>query len=843
MTYKSLLLLAAVLPHPLAAQTAPAISAAPAPASQTRQAETAVSDTPALPAPTQVDAEVEEILVSVGRQRGAVEGDIQPEVQLGPRDIRALGAGSISDLIDALGPELRSGRGRSDGPPVVLVDGRRTSGFQEIRNLPPEAIERVDILPEEVALRYGYRADQRVINFVLRQRFRAVTVQLEPKFATDGGRPTMEAEGNILRIRNGTRISIEGQYEHQSMLRESWRDVLVDPATDRAQAARNAEQRSLLSQSDNVQIGGSWSGGLSEHVTASVNTRFEATDSRSLNGLPSAALASGAAADPLERLRQQRSARAGTAVNGPIGDWRWSLTASYDYATSDTDTDREGSGGVLRTDSARTRTGSGQADFLLNGALAELPAGRITTSLRAGVERQDQDNESQRAGVITKSALGRTRGEFTANVDLPISSRRRGVLSAIGDLSLNGNVAVESLSDFGTLTTYGYGLNWRPADFISFLASGTHEQGAPGIAQLGDPLLATPNVRVFDFVNGETVDITRLDGGNRDLLSDSRRVLKLGMNIQPIKDTDFSIRADFIDSHISNPVSGFPTNTPEIEAAFPNRFLRDASGRLLQIDNRPVNFRSQDRQELRWGISWSETLEASAREKAAMEARMAEARARAPRPAGTPGPGTQPAPGTPAAGGGPRMAGGPGGGGMRGGMRPGEGRMNLTLYHTMRFQDEISIRDGVPVLDLLNGSATGSRGGVSRHEIEARAFGAKNGIGSRLSATWKSGTTLLAEPGGAPTPEDLFFSPYMSTDLRLFVDFGQRPGVARKHPLLRGARMTLGVDNLFNARQQVQDREGNTPIGYQPNLLDPLGRTVFISVRKIFLPGFRTQQG
>ncbi|MGJ3629017.1 hypothetical protein AB5I41_23055 [Sphingomonas sp. MMS24-JH45] len=47
-------------------------------------------------------------------------------------------------------PQTRSGRG-AGGPPVVLVNGRRVSGFQEIRDLPTEAIQRVDILPEEVA--------------------------------------------------------------------------------------------------------------------------------------------------------------------------------------------------------------------------------------------------------------------------------------------------------------------------------------------------------------------------------------------------------------------------------------------------------------------------------------------------------------------------------------------------------------------------------------------------------------------------------------------------------------------------------------------------------------------
>ena len=96
---------------------------------------------------------------------------------LDARDIRAYGANNITDLLAALAPQTGSAQGRGGGRPVVLLNGHRISGFREIRSIPTEAIERVEILPEEVALTYGYRADQRVVNFVLRERFRALTTE------------------------------------------------------------------------------------------------------------------------------------------------------------------------------------------------------------------------------------------------------------------------------------------------------------------------------------------------------------------------------------------------------------------------------------------------------------------------------------------------------------------------------------------------------------------------------------------------------------------------------------------------------------------------------------------
>ena len=46
----------------------------------------------------------------------------------------------------------------------------------------------------------------------------------------------------------------------------------------------------------------------------------------------------------------------------------------------------------------------------------------------------------------------------------------------------------------------------------------------------------------------------------------------------------------------------------------------------------------------------------------------------------------------------------------------------------------------------------------------------------------------------------------------------------------------LRVDNIFDSKPQVHDALGNVPLNFQPDLLDPLGRTIMISFRKLFLP-------
>ena len=46
-------------------------------------------------------------------------------------------------------------------------------------------------------------------------------------------------------------------------------------------------------------------------------------------------------------------------------------------------------------------------------------------------------------------------------------------------------------------------------------------------------------------------------------------------------------------------------------------------------------------------------------------------------------------------------------------------------------------------------------------------------------------------------------------------------------------RSAVSVDNLFDSRQRVHDAAGNTPVSYQPDYLDPLGRTIRVGIRKL----------
>lgn len=775
--------------------------------------EVAVPGAPAAAEDAYEDGE-EIVVVGGARQTGAVIGDIPPENQLDPRDIRATGATSVAELLEAIAPQTSSARGRDGGGgPVVLLNGRRTSGFREVRDLPPEAIMRVDILPEEVALKYGYRADQRVVNIVLRPRFRSTTARIEGEAATEGGRREGEIDVTRLLLGDKGRTTINLHLEDVTPLTEDERDI-AGPA---AGTPDPRPFRTLLGARQLARVGGTVNRTILGDVSATFDGQIEGSDARSLLG-PSRV-------DPgtaLERDSDALSGRLGVALNGDRGRWRWSMTGAYDVARSLTFTDREDSTGKLLTrDRARSTSASGALDLVASGPLAELPAGRASATVKLAGDTRDIESRTRRAAGATAIDLGRDRASSSLNLDLPVA-KRNGAWGAIGSLTLNANVEVEELSDFGTLTTIGGGLFWSPAPKLNLIASYTREQGAPGLQQLGEPTLVTPASRIFDFRLGQTVLVDSVTGGNPGLLSDTRQVTKLGGTFKPFDETDLEVRADYVRSRTDDVLARFPGPTAAIEAAFPERFTRDAAGNLVRVDLRPVNFDSAARDELRWGVNFTQPLKSKQPSASVMEQiRRARAAAGDAPPAGAQPPRA-------AGGGGPRGMGGRGSGPFGGGQG---GRLTLSAYHTLLLRDEVVIRPGLPVLDYLDGEAADSGGGRARHRVEVQAGYFNNGLGARLSGDWQSGADVIGGPSG-----DLAFAPLTKVDLRLFANLGEKPEWVLKHPWLRGTQVRLSIENLFDAKQRVRDGAGLVPINYQPDLLDAQGRTVSLSFRKLFLP-------
>ena len=807
MNFRPILLASATFPFSAAAL---AQDAAPAPS-------TAAAPEQVAPTQAALDEEDDATVTVIGaRPRGSVVGDIPAENVLATRDIRATGATSISELLDAVSAQTGSARGRSSGRPVLLLNGLRISGFRELRDLPPEAIERMEILPEEVALKYGYSADQRVVNIVLRERFNSTSAEVRAKAATEGGYLADQTEATRLLISNGQRTSLNLRVDGNGSLTEAERGIVLTLPT----IPDPRDSRTLVGQARSARLTGTVNRTILGDVGATLTGEVGRSTGRSRFGLDTLA------GDALVRATTSDTAALGFALNTQKDKWRWSSTGNADLSHSVSRADRD----MADDDRARSNRRTVSLDATATGPLLALPAGDANATFRLAVGRTDLDSRATRAGIVTSTDLGRTNGEASVSLDVPLTRRD----SALGRLTANANAGVTQLSDFGTLTSLGAGLNWAPAPRLSFIASLTREEGPPSLQQLGDPLLETPGIRFFDATRGETVTATTLTGGNPALDADRRRVMKLGANWQPSEKLDLRLRADYVRSSIDRPQASFPAASAALEAAFPDRFVRDGGGNLIRVDLRPVNFLSSRRDALRWGFDFTKPLKStppSAATIAAMRARFAAARPpgeQAPAPGAAPGVADTPTGSQ--RGGGFGGFGGPGGGGRFGGRNG--GRLTLSMTHSLTFVDRVTIADGLPELDYLDGEAVGATGGRSRHEVEGEAGYYNNGLGARLSTNWRSGTRVDSSVTGG----DLRFSPYASVNLRLFANLGERFDLVVKHPILRGTSLRFDIDNLFDARPTVRDATGTTPFSYQPGLLEPIGRTFGITLRKLFVP-------
>lgn len=956
--------------------TPPADPAALAPAPQTPQ------QTP----PEEAEEAAGEDIVVTGQLRGAVPGDVKPEIQLNPADIRAYGASNVTELMTALSAQLGSGSGRGDEQPVILLSGRR-SNIAEIRNLPTEAIERIDILPEEAALQFGYGANQKVVNFVLRRRFMGLTSVLEGAMPTAGGNSWQNANINLNKIRRSERLELDVKYSQNSGILESERGVTrapqtlfdtvgnitgfgggeIDPAlsalagtpvtvagapasaigapptlaafaanANQANAADLTPYRTLsgggggnvgfgATPQKNLAISGTYTPAISDKVSATATVGFTTTHSDALLGLPSATLRLPAGNPfspfsndvqlfryydnlaPLARSSDNRKINGNLSVNGDtapwLASWRWSLQASYEYneTSSVTATGVDATlaqalldardpgfnpfGPIspslvsLRPDQlSKSNSSNLNVDFATFGSLFQMPAGDVRATVRVAGRSQGQHSESWIASRFQSGDISRDTASIRGNISLPLTSRRLGVLDAIGDLSVTGNLEVEQLSDFGRLTSTTYGLNWSPIPQIRANISINDDRNAPDPGRLGDPVLVTPNRRVFDSVRNESVDIIAITGGNPLLLADSRHAFNAQVSIRPLTETNLSINARYSNQRYRNPTLSFPGATAEIEAAFPERFVRGPDGRLISIDYRWVNYARRDTSQLRWGIDFSIPISSPQAKRmqerrTAFQAAMAESRrtgqplppeftaqleqfrrlgqqqslfggnqrrqgqgqgqgqtqsqGQTTQDQGRDREGQGPGPGGAFRGG---QGGGRGfGGGGRGGFGGGGNLIRFTLNHVWVLKDEVLIRPGLPVLDQLDGS---SGQGIAAHRIDALAAVKRDAWLLQATASWQSGSQRMTGALGSQTR--LNFGSLARIGLLTEFNPGQDVDFLLKNPWLRGSRIQLRVDNLLDARQRVTDENGEVPSAFAPNLIDPLGRVVRLTFRKQF---------
>lgn len=781
----------------------------------------------------------DEIVVTADRLRAQVDAAQAPILELDEADIAAYGVSSIADLVEELGAVTESTRGRGDSGPVILVNGIRVESFRELRSYPPEALRKMEVLPEEVAQKFGFSPDRRVLNFILKENYAAITGEVEYEQPDRGGYSQTEQEVTLLKIAKGGRINVNLEVNDKSLLTEAERNIVQTESSVSTVAGDpdQAPYRSLSSDTFSFQAEGGYAKTFKESgASLSVGGTFTRNESRSLSGLNSVlltdpdddintALRTFDVDNPLETRTSSDSGSASLSYSRPIGDFQLSLTGNggLTYSTSEIDLQADTTDllaavedGTLAIDGAlpaladagfatnRTTSKTASTKATLRGNPVMLPSGELGVTFDLGYDWANTQTSDTRTDIDTDL----TRSDINGGINLavPLTSTREDFLSAVGDISLNFSAGFEKLSDFGTLYDWSSSLVWSPFRQLNLSATYTNSKSAPGLSQLTSPEIVTFNVSTFDFVQGETVLATITSGGNPFLIAATQSDWNFSANWKVPFGDNIRVQTTYTRNRSNDVSSSFPTLTEAVEAAFPDRVTRDTDGTLLAIDQRPVGYAETSLDRLSFGLN--------------LRGRFGKADT----PRGGAG---GPQAGGPQAGGrqaGGRRGGGRGPGALMIGGGGGQGRFFVNLSHTLDLRNEILIAPGVPVLDQIGGD-----GGVSRNNTKLRAGMFRGGMGMRLTGSYIGPATIDGSELAASS--DLNFGALAKVDLRVFADLGTI--FKKQDGLLKGMRIALRADNLFDGVRRVTDESGEVPLTYQPALLDPVGRYLGIDIRKM----------
>jgi len=773
------------------------------------------SHPPQTPIPP-LGTEQDEPIIVTGRRWG--QADIASETDLDEDRIGAYGANTIGELIEDIAPLIGGPR----DTPILLVNGRRIGSPTEITGYPPEALNRLAILPPEAAARYGYSAGQRVVNLELKKHFASTDVDAGFAMPFAGGRTSSQLSVGRSVIDGDTRWNVQLRGGADTLLLKSERDIpvradvaailpLLEAAEGQAIDPNRFESLTAKTRSRDLNIGVTRPVGdffLSLNANAGVNR------STQLTGMPLASIVvpSAGGDEILYRLAgdralqsQQRSTNFGASasLSGAIAGWPTSFSASYSSSRNNSSNDTGYDSSALQqrvdagdpafdpsgswpslpllTDRNRSNSQTIGATFNASRSILKLPAGEASTSvtLNASQSRSRFRALTASTGAVSQDRFSSSQLDGRWSLTVPVASRALGVLAPLGDLGLDLSMEFGKASRTKTRYKWDAGARWTPFPFVDFRASFGRENVEPLFEQLHGPRIEMVT-RLFDFAQQEYVQPISIFGGNPDLQGGSIRNLSAGAMMRPFGGDLATFNIEYRSRVARGGIASLPALTPDIEAIFPERVTRDAGGRLISIDARPINI-SHDRTE---SITSGVTLLYTAKRKI---------------PVGDP-------------------------------LLPDSQRpwtFSLSIAHSWQLASEMVIRPGLPVLDRLRDS------GQPRHNVTLNLVVGRRGMGASLNGNW-NGPARVRSSGEAGGGAEFRYPSSVLFNMGLFAEPERWGGAWREANWASNLRISLDVQNILNGYRKMSVLGGSAPRGLTRDEIDPLGRTIRLSVRKQF---------
>lgn len=674
---------------------------------------------------------LEEVIV-IGR-RGSAR--LPPQIELGGEEIDNLGAYDIGEAIARIGESLGF-----DAQPVIIVNGRQIVDARNFMGFPPDAMVRVEVLPQQAAAEYGEDPSRPVVNIVLQETFTSRDGYLKAARPTAGGTTSIEADARQSAIEGNDTRQFGVRLSRETALRAEERSSYLEQHPDSFGVSLRPHSDALQANAAMTFELGDWASSLGADVRAGED-RFTSL----LEG------------QAVETRRRAEIVGLSAGASGTILGWttRFGVQGNASRAVQTGLSD-------FRSDSRSIRT-----DLSLNRSLIELPAGPLRAALSSQYARLRSNNESQ-AGDFRRSNQTL---DLRGTLNIPVSQRGPDD-GSWGDAALSlGATATGVLDDAGQGEGLIANFSWSPRQRLNLSFLVGRSASSPAGPMRFDPVYYGSSRTVFDFQTGETAQVLPLLGGNPDLRSQNSDQISVSASVGPLTSRGVQGRIGFQRNRSSDGFGVIPDVSPAMEAAFPDRFIRDETGRLIVIDQRPLNFASTLTETLTTGLNFN----------------------------------------------------------LPGGEN---GSWQIGVNHAWRLTDLALLREGVPELDRLAGDGGGAPrhqvslqlngryGGLGvnaaarwQNEARLRREAGHDGPDDIVRASFAAidvKLTYLFE-GTEPPPEE--------------------NATARRRA---GVRFELEMVNLFDERPRASRGDGRPASGYGRDEQDPMGRIIRLTLSRRF---------
>jgi hypothetical protein len=527
-----------------------------------------------------------EIVVTAPKPKSAIS-DAKAEESLNPTQIHNLRARTVGELIQ----RLREREGNDNLS--VIVNGRRLASLDAIAQLPPEALQSIDLFSPRTGSRFGFTSNARMVSLTLQPSF--ASIALDGAFGTTlrGGGDEQEQSGRRSRIDNSkTNVISVSRRSASGLLRAQRRNPNTSHGHDDSESLIPKSQSRQVVLGQSIPLSGISIDGSIEIIKSSIYSNLGILSDDLLKN----SRASSSSAAQLSNIINNHSLGINLTASGVFGSRFLSLLASRRFDWSKSTLRSKGNiyfdqsfshSRKYDSSSSRGRSENSSLTASMDGSALKLPGGMVnlTTSMSVDMAKYSLRSDSSHTSEENRST------SLDGQIFIPVVTEENDL--GFGRWSINGRVGRVYATRSKPLSTWGFGLDAAINQALSLSFNQSRTSRNSDKVALPDDL--TDHVRtMYDWKRDKRaiVEVYRhLDDGTR---AEDVRTREYRVNIRGnVKAASLWGTFSLTETRISNPFLIIDNPLETFELIQPKRFTRNISGDLVGYDASPLPLKAR----------------------------------------------------------------------------------------------------------------------------------------------------------------------------------------------------------------------------------------------------------